>query len=84
MAVMSVVHPGQSISTQLEFRKGTGAGPVTWGSLRIQAVNEGPGGCIHQGEGPLGRVQRDQGKGCRRLDGGWRFHSMTDYLMSSL
>lgn len=54
MAVMSVVHPGQSISTQLEFRKGTGAGPVTWGSLRIQAVNEGPGGVHPPGRRPSG------------------------------
>ena len=67
MAVIGMIHPGQGIATQPEFRKGTGAGAMTWGGLgsllRVRAIQDG----ITQGEATLRRVKRDQGKGDQRL-----------------
>ena len=44
MTMIVVVRSGQGMSTQLEFGKGTVAGAMTWGGLRILAVSEGSEG----------------------------------------
>ena len=84
VAVIGMIHPGQGIATQPEFRKGTGAGAMTWGGLgsllRVRAIQDG----ITQGEATLRRVKRDQGKGDQRLGRQRWFCSMTNYLISSL
>lgn len=49
MAVIAVVLPGQGIVTQLEFRKGTGAGAMIWGGLQIPTESESNSGRNHPG-----------------------------------
>lgn len=49
MAVVAVVRPGQGIVTQLEFRKGTGAGAMIWGGLQIPTESESNSGWNHPG-----------------------------------
>ena len=39
-----MIHPGQGIATQPEFRKGTGAGAMTWGGLGIPTESESNSG----------------------------------------
>lgn len=42
VAIVSVVHPGKSISAHLEVRKGTVAGDATWGVLGIDLPRARP------------------------------------------
>lgn len=49
VAVIGMLHPGQGIATQLEFRKGTGAGAMTWGGLSIPTESENNSGWNHPG-----------------------------------